>query len=231
MVDVLYTSDSVTVIGGPSSVNVELDRGPQGPRGSRIFTAPSDPEDYFTTEVVNLLQPNEFDLFFNLDNFGADYGVVYQYQRVDDELQWIQLAQLFGPTGPTGPIGPRGLDSIVTGPTGPTGALGPTGPTGQTGRQSFTSGENPPAVPEPGDGWFNSNNGITSVYYDDGDSQQWIEIAQGGLRGPTGPNAEIFYGDSAPTGPTAGQMWVDTTDGRVYSYYNDGDSAQWVEFL
>lgn len=231
MVDVLYTSDSVTVLGGPSSVNVGLDFGPQGPRGTRIFSAPSEPEDYFDAETIELLQPQEFDLFLNLDNFGADYGVIYQYQLVDGTLEWTFLAQIFGPTGPTGPIGPRGLDSTVTGPTGPSGATGPTGPIGLTGRQSFIASATAPTSPVNGDGWFNTELAVTSVYYDDGDSQQWVQIAEGGIQGETGPNAEIFYSATAPTGPTEGQMWVDTTDGRVYHYYNDGDTSQWVEFL
>jgi hypothetical protein len=225
MVDVLYTSDSVTVLGGPSTVNVGLDFGPQGPRGNKIFTAPSDPEDYFDSETTELLQPQEFDLFLNLDSFGADYGIVYQYQRVDGVLEWVFLAQIFGPTGPTGPIGPRGLDSTVTGPTGATGPIGPTGPTGATGRQSFVSSVTAPTSPIDGDGWFNTDNGITSVYYDDGDSQQWVEIAQGGLRGPAGVG--IQYSDTAPTGASQGDVWVDTTDGRMYHYYDDF----WVEVL
>jgi len=231
MVDVLYTSDSVTVLGGPSSVNVGLDFGPQGPRGNQIYTAPSPPEDYFTAAVLENITLQEFDLFLNLDNFGADYGVVYQYQRVDGSLEWVQLAQIFGPTGPTGPIGPRGLDSTVTGPTGATGVTGPTGPTGATGRRSFTSSPTAPTVPEEGDGWFNTELGITSVYYDDGDSQQWVQLGEQGPAGPTGPNAEILYSETAPTSPTEGQMWIDTTDGRVYHYYVDVDTSQWVEFL
>lgn len=225
MVDVLYTSDSVTVMGGPSSVNVGLDFGPQGPRGNQIYTAPSPPEDYFTAEVLESITLQEFDLFLNLDNFGADYGVVYQYQRVDGTLEWVQLAQIFGPTGPTGPIGPRGLDSTVTGPTGPQGATGSTGPTGATGRQSFVSSATAPTAPIDGDGWFNTDNGITSVYYDDGDSQQWVEIAQGGLRGL--PGVGIQYSDTAPVGAEQGEVWVDTTDGRMYHYYDDF----WVEVL
>lgn len=193
MVDVLYTSDSVTVLGGPSSVNVGLDFGPQGPRGNRIFTAPSDPEDYFDSETVALLDPQEFDLFINLDPLGADYGIVYQYQRVDGVFEWSFLAQIFGPTGPTGPVGPRGLDSNVTGPTGNTGPVGPTGPRGITG----------PTGPQ----------GL---------------LGPTGSTGPQGPN--IYYSDSPPSPVDPGVMWVDTTESKIYHYYEDEDSTQWVEF-
>lgn len=190
MVDVLYTSDSVTVLGGPSTVNVGLDLGPQGPRGNKIFTAPSDPEDYFDSETTELLQPQEFDLFINLDPLGADYGIVYQYQRVDGVFEWSFLAQIFGPTGPTGPVGPRGLDSNVTGPTGNTGPVGPTGPRGIIG----------PTGPQ-------------------------------GLLGPTGAQGpNIFYSETPPSSPEIGVVWVDTTESKIYHYYQDSDSTQWVEF-
>ena len=85
-------------------------------------------------------------------------------------------------TGPAGPTGPRG----VTGPTGPTGAAsnvpGPTGPTGPQGK--FTVG---PTQPDPelatdGDGWFNTNNAKTYVFFDG----VFIEVASGNV-GATGP--------------------------------------------
>ena len=35
---------------------------------------------------------------------------------------------------------------------------------------------------------------------------------------------------TAPSSPSDGDMWYDTDDGRTYVYYDDGTSAQWVEF-
>ena len=35
----------------------------------------------------------------------------------------------------------------------------------------------PPANPEPGNLWFNSEEGRLYVYYDDGDSQQWVDAS------------------------------------------------------
>jgi hypothetical protein len=34
---------------------------------------------------------------------------------------------------------------------------------------------------------------------------------------------------TAPSSPTAGDRWLDTTTGRQYTYFSDGDSSQWVE--
>ena len=34
---------------------------------------------------------------------------------------------------------------------------------------------------------------------------------------------------NAPSSPTDGDLWWDEEDGSLFIYYNDGDSAQWVE--
>ena len=40
------------------------------------------------------------------------------------------------------------------------------------------------------------------------------------------PSTEV--NQSPPDSPVEGQLWWDTTDGRLYVYYEDLDSAQWV---
>lgn len=49
-----------------------------------------------------------------------------------------------------------------------------------------------------------------------------------GPTGPTGANVEIT-GPTAPSEPIVGQFWFDETDGRLYLYYQDEDSAQWIQ--
>ena len=87
-----------------------------------------------------------------------------------------------GPTGPAGQDGIIGVDGS-TGPTGPQGDLGPTGPTGADGK--FTQSATAPTSPDPGDAWFDTTTGFTYVYYNDGDSSQWVQIgnAQAGTSG------------------------------------------------
>lgn len=94
----------------------------------------------------------------------------------------------------------------------------------------FMSSSAPTPVND-GDVWFNTSNGITSIYYEDGNSGQWVELSEGGLRGPTGPTGELILdvGATSPTAPSAGQIWYNSEDGRVYFYYSDSDSDQWVE--
>ena len=76
----------------------------------------------------------------------------------------------------------------ATGATGNTGNDGPRGNTGATGAVdlSFTGGV--PAGASAGDLWFDSDAGVFSVYIDDGDSQQWVELA--GKQGPTGATGQ-----------------------------------------
>lgn len=42
-------------------------------------------------------------------------------------------------------------------------------------------------------------------------------------------NASANVGSSAPVGSNPGSLWWDTNLGRLFIYYNDGDSSQWVE--
>jgi hypothetical protein len=43
MVDVIVSPDSLSLVGGPSTVNVEVDFGPAGTRGSQIFVGRGQP--------------------------------------------------------------------------------------------------------------------------------------------------------------------------------------------
>ena len=102
---------------------------------------------------------------------------------------------------------------------------------------SFTSGSSgggsqvsvsteAPAGPSEGDLWYNSNLGRTFVYYDDGSSQQWVDVApfnQGGS------NSTVIVSSSAPTSPSEGQLWYNTILARTFIYYADGSSSQWVD--
>jgi len=83
-----------------------------------------------------------------------------------------------------------------------------------------------PSTPTEGDLWYNSNLGRTFVYYDDGSSSQWVDVApfnQGGT------NSTVTVSSSAPTSPTEGQLWYSTILARTFIYYGDGSSSQWVD--
>lgn len=77
-----------------------------------------------------------------------------------------------------------------------------------------------PSSPSSGDLWWDSDNGNLYIYYDDGDSEQWVAA--------NGP--QVFVGTAAPAG-YQGQLWFDSTEGKTYIYYDDGSSAQWVSAI
>ena len=49
---------------------------------------------------------------------------------------------------------------------------------------------------------------------------------------PTLPALDLVaFSATAPSNPQDGQFWFDTTAGKMYVYYNDGSSSQWVSTI
>jgi hypothetical protein len=89
MPEVLVSTDSITVVGPPNIVEVLVDIGPAGTRGSQTFVGVGDPNDIEIgqTPLLN-------DLYINASP-GADYGYLYQYVAVPGALdQWIQVLDM-----------------------------------------------------------------------------------------------------------------------------------------
>lgn len=89
MVDVLLDTEDITVIGGPSVVNIQTDFGPPGPRGSLIFVGNGNPNEITIGQV-----PQIFDLFINLASTSPEFLFIYQYQLIDGQESWVQLTKL-----------------------------------------------------------------------------------------------------------------------------------------
>ena len=75
-----------------------------------------------------------------------------------------------------------------------TGYTGSRGFTGSRGESTFSWGDTPPENPDIGARWYDTITGCLTVYVDDGDSQQWVEVAASGFVGQQG------YTGSAGTG-------------------------------
>lgn len=45
----------------------------------------------------------------------------------------------------------------------------------------------------------------------------------------TGSGGGVSVADTVPNSPNQGNLWLDTITGILYVYYNDGDSAQWIQ--
>lgn len=76
MSEVVYSSEDLTVYGGPSTINVAIDIGPQGIRGSRIYAVTADPRTLPTSQLPPDLIPT--DLGINITPSSPDYLTVYQ---------------------------------------------------------------------------------------------------------------------------------------------------------
>lgn len=150
--------------------------------------------------------------------------------------QTLTIASSGGGGGGTG-SGANGATGATgaTGPQGSTGATGPQGPTGATGRIGFTYGATAPTSPTAGDEWLNSTNGnLYTWLVDEGEgSGQWVNYNTSittVYEGSTGAN-KFTYSSTEPFGATSGDEWLNSTDGKLYTYLVDtGEiTGQWVE--
>lgn len=89
MAEVVLTTEDLVVLGGPETINVEVDFGSQGDRGSLVFVGNGKPD------LVDIGQtPNIFDLYINLLTTDDEYLMIYQYVDVLGTLQWQTLTKL-----------------------------------------------------------------------------------------------------------------------------------------
>ena len=101
-----------------------------------------------------------------------------------------------------------------------------------SGGASVTTSDAAPSSPSAGDLWYNTDAGGLFLYYTDADSSQWVEVV--GKTGPTGATgaaggSTITVSDAAPSSPVAGQLWWNSTSNKLYIYYTDANSSQWVQ--
>jgi hypothetical protein len=91
MADVVVANDDLVVLGGPSSLTVELDIGATGNRGSYIFTDVGKP----TAENISFsITPQLNDLFINLNPSDNEYLYLYQYKLDNAVLGWTKILRL-----------------------------------------------------------------------------------------------------------------------------------------
>jgi len=91
MVDSIVSVDTVTVTGGPSTVNVQLDFGPEGQRGSLILYGLGRPTDL---GVVFPQTPQLLDWYINLDTSDEEYLYIYQYVNREGSDTWDRIFKI-----------------------------------------------------------------------------------------------------------------------------------------
>jgi len=77
-----------------------------------------------------------------------------------------------------------------------------------------------PSSGTAGEIYFNTVDSELKVY----DGSAWSPLGGGG-----GGGAAVTVSDSAPSSPTSGALWYNSSNGRTFVYYQDVDSNQWVE--
>lgn len=89
MPEVLLSNDDITVLGPPPIVEVLVDIGPKGTRGSQFFVGVGDPN------IVNIGQtPNLNDLYLNTSP-GGELGYIYQYQASPGGDSWVSVLDIY----------------------------------------------------------------------------------------------------------------------------------------
>ena len=83
----------------------------------------------------------------------------------------------------------------------------------------------PPALNIPGFLWWDNVSGTLYIWYQDGDSGQWVDAtANGGVGLST-----AYISELPPETAVLGELWWDSSNGRLYIYYDDGGSKQWIQ--
>jgi len=84
----VVSTESITVFGPPEIIELGLDVGASGQRGSLIYTGSGDPN--INTGVFVNEPALVGDLYLRTD-FGSDYGVIYQYNTVPSGNEWSSV--------------------------------------------------------------------------------------------------------------------------------------------
>jgi hypothetical protein len=90
MVDVLLNTEDVVVLGPPDSIDVLVDIGPQGTRGSKIIVGSGNPNSLTSNGVLLGTTLILNDLYINTSP-GADYGYMYQYISQPGGNTWTEI--------------------------------------------------------------------------------------------------------------------------------------------
>ena len=135
---------------------------------------------------------------------------------------FVAAAANSGPQGAQGDIGLQGATGLQ-GTAGSDGAQGPIGLQGATGPQG-AQGANVSSIDELTDVDVTTTAPTANqVLVWDNANSKFVpgDAASGG--------SSVTVSDSAPSNPSSGDLWLNSTNMKLYAYYVDGSSNQWVE--
>jgi hypothetical protein len=89
MVDVVLNNDDITIFAPPATVELLVDIGSRGARGSQFFVGVGNPNS------INIGQiPNLNDLYINTSP-GGELGYIYQYRSEPGGNVWIEVLDIY----------------------------------------------------------------------------------------------------------------------------------------
>jgi hypothetical protein len=93
MADILLSNDDLTIFGGPESISLDLDIGPQGDRGSIIVGSNGNPQDAnVNAAIVQDIQA--LDIAIDYNPFSSTYKTVFQRVATTVGTQWTPMFSL-----------------------------------------------------------------------------------------------------------------------------------------
>lgn len=89
MIDTTISSANLNILGGPSKIDISVDYGQRGERGSLILYGQGKPYLVTLPESATL-----YDMYVNLLPSDDEYQWVYQYINTPTGLEWVSLFKL-----------------------------------------------------------------------------------------------------------------------------------------
>jgi hypothetical protein len=94
--DILLSNEDLTVFGGPESISLDLDIGPQGDRGSIIVGSNGNPQDTNVNAAI-MSQPTgiqALDIAIDYNPYSPTYKTVFQKIATPNGTQWTEMLSL-----------------------------------------------------------------------------------------------------------------------------------------
>jgi len=96
MADILLSNEDLTVFGGPETISLDLDIGPQGDRGSIILASNGNPQDANVhADLLNIPEGIEaLDVAIDINPYSDTYKTVFQRIATTSGTQWTEMLSL-----------------------------------------------------------------------------------------------------------------------------------------
>jgi hypothetical protein len=96
MADIILSNEDLTVFGGPESISLDLDIGPQGDRGSIIVASNGNPQNANVhSDLLNIPNGIEaLDIAIDINPLSSTYKTVFQRIATATGTQWTEMLSL-----------------------------------------------------------------------------------------------------------------------------------------